>query len=213
MSEKVLQIKGLTLAFDGRKIFDDFDLSLAPGDKVALKGPSGSGKSSLLSAIMGFEHPDSGNIYIRGKMLGNGDIDDLRRDMCWLPQNVAAPGEGKVREVIRRPFTYSDNKGLDPDREDILSGLDSLGLSEDILDKEFTKISGGEKQRVGLLICRLLKRPLLLLDEPTSALDEGSIDHAVRFMLDENDSAVLSTSHEKRWLESCDKIIDIGGRK
>jgi ATPase subunit of ABC transporter with duplicated ATPase domains len=102
---------------------------------------------------------------------------------------------------------------MDPADSEIRHMLVELGLNDNILSKEFQKISGGEKQRIGLLICKLLKRPLILLDEPTSALDYSAIGRAVDFMLGDRSFAVLSISHQSEWLDRCDKIIKIGGNK
>jgi ABC-type multidrug transport system ATPase subunit len=212
-NDTILKIKDLTISHDGESLITGLDIELKSGEKAALKGPSGSGKSSLLAAVMGFLTPDKGEINILGNSVFDGDIDERRSHVCWLPQNVAAPGQGRVGDVIKRPFSYSQNRGMDPADSEIRHMLVELGLNDNILSKEFQKISGGEKQRIGLLICKLLKRPLILLDEPTSALDYSAIGRAVDFMLGDRSFAVLSISHQSEWLDRCDKIIKIGGNK
>jgi ATPase subunit of ABC transporter with duplicated ATPase domains len=81
------------------------------------------------------------------------------------------------------------------------------------LNNQFRDISSGEKQRIGLIIGKLLQRDLLLLDEPTSALDSESTSRAIEYILHDNNLTVLTASHDDRWVEACSTIIDLENDK
>ena len=77
------------------------------------------------------------------------------------------------------------------------------------MDSSFDEISGGEKQRIGIMICKLLKRDIMLLDEPTSALDKVNLGSVVEYLCAENETTMLSASHDDEWLRHCDNIIEL----
>jgi ABC-type lipoprotein export system ATPase subunit len=96
-----------------------------------------------------------------------------------------------------------------PGGDQIESNLSLLGLSSSLLPKPFRELSTGQRQRVGLVLCHLLDRPLMLLDEPTSALDEDSKQKAIDLLFADNGRTIISTTHDPFWLKRCDKIIEL----
>ncbi|HKL37761.1 MAG TPA: ATP-binding cassette domain-containing protein, partial [Bacteroidales bacterium] len=84
-----------------------------------------------------------------------------------------------------------------------------LGLSESILKKNLDEISGGQKQRLAIASAVLLDKALLILDEPTSSLDGKSIQKAADLIFPQKDLTVLSTSHNKWWIEQSDKTYNL----
>ncbi|MGA2297971.1 MAG: ABC transporter ATP-binding protein [FCB group bacterium] len=205
----VLSLRNIELSFQDKTIIKDFNLVLTKGEKVALKGRSGSGKTSILNLIMGFGNPDTGEIKYHDKILAKNDFSRIRKKICWLPQNVNIFGRGKVENIINFPFSFHENKKLKPSKNELESLLAGLNLDTDILNKDFENISGGERQRIGILLCKLLKRELILLDEPTSALDKESIEKMQEMILKDAELTVLSASHDDDWLAYCDRVIDI----
>jgi putative ABC transport system ATP-binding protein len=209
----MLQIKNLDIQFESKLLFMNFNLIVNKGDKVCLKARSGYGKSTLLNIIMGFNNDYTGEVFFGGKKLGHSTINQARRQMYWLPQNTDIIGNGTVASVINKPFHYSFNKNLTPDKLTIVKSLNELNLNESILKNDFRDISAGEKQRIGLITGKLLKRNLILLDEPTSALDSESTSRAIDFILRDDELTVLSASHDDRWVEACTTIIDLENDK
>lgn len=205
----LINFKDITIKFEDKIIIENFNFTVKEGQKVALKGRSGSGKSTLLNILMGFQIPDKGSILYRDKELHQNDIEKYRREMCWLPQNVNILGRGQVENIIFHPFSFAENKKNKPQREKVLQTLSSLNLNADITDALFENLSGGEKQRIGILICMLLGKPLILLDEPSSALDRDSIRMVIDLILKDDSKTVLSTSHDEEWLSHCDKIVEL----
>ena len=129
--------------------------------------------------------------------------------MAWLPQNVNILGSINIGFTISEIFNYSNNLKFKPDDKEIENNLNMLGLDKDILNQAFDTISGGEKQRIGLMIAKLLGRKLLLLDEPTSALDQDLIGQAIEYINPDKSTTVISVSHDHRWIQSSDKIIEL----
>lgn len=185
-------------------LFESFNMTLTPGERVALKGSSGIGKSTLFRLILGFLTPSGGEIDYRG----NPWSQTIRKETGWLPQELLL-GEGNVREILLRPFEFRHNREIQPDRESIQKVLESLNLDETLLDQSWSMLSTGQKQRMGMVSVLLLQRSLLLLDEPTSALDEVSKAKLAGLLFRDRAKTILSTSHDPWWLKRCDRVIDL----
>lgn len=194
-------------AYDTDLIIKNFSLKVKEGDVIAIKGASGSGKTTILRLLLGFETPDTGRITFNGKQLTPKRLKELRRETTWLPQDLNL-GEGKVKDVFYYPFTFQANKPQKPDESKVLSTFRALGLKEKIWNNEFSDLSTGQRQRVGLALCYLLDKSILLLDEPTSALDESS-KQKVKNLLFDNKRMIISTSHDPWWIERCSGIVDL----
>lgn len=204
----LLQAKNVDFSYGDETIFDDFSFSIEPGERIVLKGESGGGKSTLLRLLLGFEMPDSGSLEFEGTPLKGSYLKEFRKQCAWLPQDLNI-GTGNVEEVIRFPFRFKQSGNEMPDEDRIKEILSDLGLNAGILQKEFADLSTGQRQRVGIALCILLEKPVLLLDEPTSALDEASKQKAADHLLSDADRTVISTSHDPFWIDKCDRIIDL----
>lgn len=203
-----LKGKNVCFSYPGEPIFNSFNFELNEGDKVVVKGESGSGKSTLFRLIMGFEIPDNGEILYNGKSLDGDVLRNFRRQTAWLPQDLNL-GDGSVTEVVRYPFRFNKSGNEMPEDGQIKQIFIDLGLDEETLKKTFSDLSTGQRQRVGLAMCILLNKPVMLLDEPTSALDEGSKEKAINYLFSDSKRTILSTSHDPYWIERCDRIIDL----
>jgi thiamine transport system ATP-binding protein len=163
----MLDISGLTLAYPG--FLARYDLAVPEGALCALIGPSGGGKTTLLHALAGFEHPTGGWMRFRGQDLlplspAARPLTILFQDHNLLPHLTAAQNVGL---------------GLDPglrltsaqwgEVEEALACVDLAGLGGRLPGQ----LSGGQRQRVALARALVRRRPLLLLDEPFGALDPG----------------------------------------
>ncbi|MDZ7689797.1 MAG: ATP-binding cassette domain-containing protein [Balneolaceae bacterium] len=191
-----------------RPYSEDFSLEIKKGTRVALKGESGAGKTTLLRLLLGFEQADAGNIYVEREPVSENNFATIRSSTAWLPQDLNI-GDGTVEEVINRIFEFRSNRTDKPESGKIKNTLEKLGLSDTVFEKSFSNLSTGQRQRVGLTLCHLLDRPLLLLDEPTSALDRKSKQKAADLLLSDLDRTVISTTHDPFWLEKCDEIVEL----
>lgn len=204
----ILQGKNIHFSYPGEPIFSGFDFKLKEGEKVVVKGESGSGKTTLFRLIMGFELPEDGEICYKGKSLTGETLKQFRRKTAWLPQELNL-GEGNVLEVVQYPFQFKQSGNSMPKKEKIKKVFSDLGLEPETLQKTFTDLSTGQRQRVGLALCILLRKPIMLLDEPTSALDEASKEKAATHLFSDPNRTILSTSHDPWWVERCDRTIDL----
>lgn len=203
----LLEGRNIHFKYGKEVIFNNFSFKLREGEKLVLKGESGSGKSTLFRLILGFEQPESGEFFYNGSSLKNGNLHSFRRETAWLPQDLNI-GFGTVKEVIEYPFQFKSSSGEKPSENKINHLLNDLGLHSNILEKTFSDLSTGQRQRIGILICILMDKPLMLLDEPTSALDKDSKEKLADLLLN-SDRTILSTSHDPFWVERCDRIIEM----
>jgi ABC-type multidrug transport system ATPase subunit len=211
LTHAALDIQHLELAFDDQNLFQDFNLRLEPGEKVTLVGPSGCGKSTLMRCILGFVVPDTGLIRVFGADLTPGSAWELRPRMAYVPQEPEL-GSGRVRTIVDGVLAFRNNRHLQARREHIPQLLERLLLPVSILDKHAAELSGGEKQRIALMLALVLERELLLLDEVTSALDKNA-KHAVMQMLREMEYvSMLGIAHDQEWLDFADRVVEMGDK-
>ena len=188
-------------------IIQNFSLEAKEGNRIAIKGASGSGKTTLFRLLLGFETPDKGTISFNGKPLRPKQLKQLRKETTWLPQDLDL-GADKLKEVFYYPFSFKINKPKRPKEEEVLSTFDALGLNKNVWEGNFKDLSTGQRQRVGIALCHLLGKAVLLLDEPTSALDETSKEKVGKLLFDDK-RIIISTSHDPWWLERCSQIIEL----
>lgn len=204
-----IKFSNVDFSYDKTKnpIINNFSLVVKEGDVIGIKGSSGAGKTTLFRLLLGFEIPDSGKIEFDDKPLESHQLKLLRKETTWLPQDLNL-GEGTLREVFNFPFSFAANASKKPDEVKVLSTFEALGLPKSIWEEEFSNLSTGQRQRVGIALGHLMDKNIMLLDEPTSALDEASKEK-VKNLLFNNKRIILSTSHDPWWLERCSKIVEL----
>ena len=124
-----------------------------------------------------------------------------------MPQEIDLPCV-TAKELLHFPFNFKNNTL--PENNVIIEMLNKLNLSESILDKEVSDISGGEKQRILLSSVILLNKPYLFLDEPTSALDDKNAIKLFDHLLELKNTTVIIASHHPYWKENADITVNIG---
>ena len=198
----------VSLNYGNEDIITNLSFDLNSKSKGVIKGASASGKTTLLNMVMGFSVPDRGKIMVDGIVVDGGNVFEIRSRIGWLPQEFPF-GTGSVREVMMYPFQFKRNKSLKPSDNDILELMDAFDLSRNVLDKSFEEVSGGQKQRLGLITILLLKREVLLLDEPTSALDNHSKKLIIDYLFGNQDLTILSASHDPDWVNSFETVLEL----
>ena len=171
------------------------DFEIEKGKKIALLGPSGGGKSTLLSAIAGFKTPDSGRIFFE-----NTDITSTppaKRPIALLFQNHNLFPHLSVRNNIALGITTTLKLSLKEietiDKALLRVGLDGLG------NKMPSELSGGQQQRVALARCLIRKQPILCLDEPFAALGPAlkkEMLDLVQEIAETTDATLLMVTHQ-----------------
>lgn len=203
-NQLILSIENLSKKFGEKVITNNLSFKVNKGEKIALKGLSGQGKSTILNIILGFENKDSGSIFFENKELNPENIQSIRKNIAWLPQSLNI--DTTVEELINNIKEYKSNQ-LEFDKMDEM--LTFFNLDKEILKQSFQRLSGGEKQRIGIIISLLLNRKLIILDEPVSAMDANIKAKTIDFLFNNSDLTILSTSHDEDWLARCHKIIEI----
>ena len=191
----------LTVAYRGRPALIDADLTVAPGERIALVGPNGAGKSTLLRAVAGLIEPTAGTIELAGAPLAALDRLGIARRLAVVPQLPSLPFSTTVEEVValgRLPHEHPI-RGLRPaDRAAIAGAIDRVGVGH-LLGRDARELSLGERQLVLLAMAVAQASPILILDEPTVHLD---LRHQVEVMdllvdLNERDgTTILAVLHD-----------------
>ncbi len=201
----MIRFKNVSLKLGNKQLLEQFNLMVAKGEKVVFSAPSGSGKTSLLRLVLGFISADEGKIIFNQKEVKPANMRSIRSQIGYLSQDIDFPN-GKVNEVFSEIFSYTTNKPINYSEDKLIEKLKEVNLNEEILQKNTSDISGGERQRLGWVLIMLLDRPVLLLDEPTSALD----DRMKRFFIDyitHTNKTVICVSHDAEWQVPPMKVI------
>jgi polar amino acid transport system ATP-binding protein len=208
----ILRVKGLHKQFGSLEVLRGIDLDVLPGDRIAILGSSGSGKSTFLRCLNFMEKPSSGVVEIEGREVGRtqgaarseGSRVYDERELTQIRQRVGMVFQqfnlfphmtvlGNVMEGLRTV------KGMAsaPARERALAELQRVGLADKA--KEYpARLSGGQKQRVAIARTLAMDPQVLLFDEPTSALDPELVSEVLRTIrqLAEEGRTMLLVTHE-----------------
>ena len=206
-----MRLEGVGFAYaPGREALRGLDLEVHPGERVALVGASGAGKTTVVQLLLGFLRPDTGRILVNGVDLDGLDLADWRRHLAWVPQQprlfagtlldnirLGRPEAdlGAVRRAARLARAADFIEAL-PQGYATQVGEGGVGLS------------GGQIQRVALARAFLRDAPLVILDEPTASLDPASED-LVQAGIDDLAAGrtLLVVAHRLRTVRRADRIL------
>ena len=190
--DDVLKVHGLAKGFEGRRLFENFDLHLRAGDRVAIIGPNGVGKSTLLNIIARKLKADAGEVEFGANV-----------DLGYYEQHQT--GLDPEKDVLNELWDAFPR--LDLDR--VRSVLALFLFTGDDVYKKISMLSGGEKGRVSLCKLMLKRDNLLLLDEPTNHLDMDSRE-VLEGALEDFDGTILTVSHDRYFINRvADRIIEM----
>lgn len=194
----VLQFAGAALGFEGRTLWHDLDLSVEAGEFLAVLGPNGSGKTSLLKTILGQQRLDSGSIHLDGHPIHRGD-----RRVGYIPQQkLAAPGTPlRGRDLVTlgvngHRFGLPITSRIERQKVDTL--LKDVGATT-FADRPIGSMSGGEQQRLRVGQALAADPVLLLCDEPLLSLDlqhQRGVSELIDRRRREHDTAVVFVTHD-----------------
>ena len=216
MSSPVVELRGLTRSFEQGGVRIDVlrgvNLSVMPGEIVALLGPSGSGKSTLLQAVGLLEGGFGGEILIKGHSAEKSDANartTLRRDhlgFVYQFHHLLPDFDARENVVLPQLVAGKPRNQAEARAEELLA---SLGL-EHRLDHRPSQLSGGEQQRVAVARGLANRPDLVLADEPTGNLDEATSDRVLEQFLAlvrGEGSAALIATHNERLAARMDRVV------
>jgi putative ABC transport system ATP-binding protein len=187
------------------------DLSVAPGELVAVMGPSGSGKSTLLNLAGGLDRPNSGDVVVEGQVLGSLNRRQLaklrRRSIGYVFQDLNLIPSLTAVENVALPLEL-DGASVRTARRAAIAALIDVGL-DDLVSRFPDDMSGGQQQRVAIARALVGERRLVLADEPTGALDSVTGEAVLRLLrarVDAGAAGVLVT-HEARHAGWADRVV------
>ena len=194
------------------KVLNNVNFSIKRGDLVALSGKSGAGKSTLLQILASLDTPSSGLIKYDDtstKSLNNSELSSLRlNNFGFVYQFHHLLEDLTVMENILIPLEILNKS---KDKSEVLKIIDEVGLSHR-LNHHPWRLSGGEKQRVGIARALINKPDFIFLDEPTGNLDEENAEIIQKLLLDiscKYNIALITATHDSNFIRNFDKIYKI----
>jgi len=208
-----ISIKNLIFKYNDKLLFDNLNLEIKAGEKIAIIGESGNGKSSLIKLIMGY-FPSSG-IKIDEQDINEYDLDNLRSQITYINQN---------NKLFNNTVYYNIQYGNNLTKEYIDKLYDKFkldGLFSNLENKFETnvgvngdKLSGGQKQLVHILRAFGKKSKIYILDEPTSSIDPKNIEIVLKILTELiNDSTLILITHDMNNLKIVNRIIKLQNGK
>ncbi len=204
---KLLQIDIKHLYYGEQTLARDIKLQVSTQERILIVGATGTGKSSLLNTLNLMNQSYEGQVLFEGKPLQDYHPYELRASISMVMQETFL-GEGTVQEILDEPLKYAALKHKDHAgrTQRLHELLESFKLSPDYLGKKTNQLSGGEKQRIGLIRTLLLKPQILLLDEITSALDQKTSGIISDCVFGTYPGTVIAISHDPLWQERWSRI-------
>lgn len=176
VDNNLFEVKNISFSYNDEQIFSDISFSIGRGEVLCILGPNGTGKTTLIKCLNGLHDIDSGDILINGKNIKKLSFREISKHIGYIPQSHVPSFPFKVFDVVlmgRAPYLNLTDSPKEEDVKIAQEALKTLGI-EYLKDKEYTNLSGGERQLVFLARVLCQKPDMLILDEPTSHLDFGN---------------------------------------
>ena len=209
----MIQLKDLTLGYEQRTLLEKVSAHITGGQLVALLGRNGTGKSTLLRAVMGLEKPQNGEIILHGNNIASLKPEELARNISFVTTDKVRIANLRCRDVValgRAPYTNWIGQLQPEDQKRVDDAMQLVGMSG-YAEKTMDKMSDGECQRI--MIARALAQdtPVILLDEPTAFLDlpnRYELCLLLKKLAQEEKKCVLFSTHDLDIaLSLCDSIM------
>ncbi len=202
----MIEIKGISKAFEGKKLFDGFSLKIEDGEFVIITGKSGCGKTTLLNMIGAIENVDSGTILVDNKNINErkNRLEYFRQGVGFLFQNYALIDNKTVKENLKIV------KGKCKNNISIETALKRVGLEEKENVKVY-KLSGGEQQRAAIARLMIKNCSIILADEPTGSLDWDNAQIVIDLLkqLQREGKTIIMVTHDLRLTEYGTRVVVI----
>lgn len=217
--EREISVRNLSFRFDDADgyVLENLNLSIRKGERFGIMGRTGAGKTTLFNLLLGLYHPTEGGIYVDSQLLSPENMPSWHKLIGYVPQDVFIADASVLQNVAL---------GVEPskiDRQRVEEALRQASLEEFIaelpegLDTRIgeagSKISGGQRQRLGIARALYKKAEVLFFDEATSSLDsqtEAEVNKAISALSSEHkELTIIVISHRESTMEFCDRIFRI----
>jgi iron complex transport system ATP-binding protein len=211
----ILEAQQISIGYGYRFVGKDLNIAIGRGEVLALLGPNGGGKTTLLKTLLGLIPPLAGTIRLAGQNLARLSIQERARLMAYVPQVHAGTFPFTVADLVLTGRSAHGDLFSPPSARDhaaVEQAAQRLGISH-LLDRPYTHISGGERQ-LALIARALAQEPqLVMLDEPTASLDfgnQGKVLREIRALAEHDQGVVFSTHDPNHALRFADRALLIG---
>ncbi|MDP1757650.1 MAG: ABC transporter ATP-binding protein [Pseudohongiella sp.] len=217
MAAALFQIQQVSVTMAGKPLCSDLDLTLRAGERLAILGPNGSGKTSLLHTLMGLQKPRTGQISINAQNIAALSAAALAKQIGLLFQSAQDEMPATVLETIllgRLPHQHSWSAMSELDWKQVECAVTNMELSE-FLNRDVCELSGGERQRVAIAALLAQSPQVFLLDEPSNHLDISFQIKAMQVLseivLSEQRALIMATHDINLAARFCDRILLLMG--
>ena len=210
LKDPIIRINNVSFQRDDKVILNDVSMDIQRGSIVAIMGPSGVGKTTILRLISGQLQPSSGSIEVNGKQvsaLSRRELYECRKDIGVLLQNGALFTDLTVFENVATPLREHTDLTEEAISERVLAKLESVGLAgtEELMPHS---LSGGMARRVALARAVILNPKIVLFDEPMTGLDPIAMSTVGRLIRETNDQLGLTSVIVTHNVEQMKKLVD-----
>lgn len=175
MTAPILEFRNVSFSYGPRLLLDRMSVGIETQEMVALVGPNGVGKTTMLKLVAGLLTPALGEILLQGKPLAGWSRRQLPRTVALVPQELEIPFNFRVEEIVaqgRVPHQSLFGSATPADHQAVESAMEAVDIVG-LRHRPYSELSGGERQRVKIAIGLAQQPKLMLLDEPTQHLDVG----------------------------------------
>lgn len=194
-----IEIKNLNFLYDSKKLFNGLNFKINKGEKVAILGENGCGKSTLIKILLGLYDDYEGEIFVNGQPLKDVNLESYKKFISWMPQEAYFYGD-YVQENLNM-------NNLDGDLDQYIKALELDNMQ--IKNKLCEELSGGQQQKISLIRAVMKDSEVLIIDEPTNHLDEKAIQYMKEFVKN-SDKTIVAVTHNSDFIDIFNKVIKIG---
>ncbi|AIQ65045.1 peptide ABC transporter ATPase [Paenibacillus stellifer] len=205
-----LLIKNIKKQYKEKLIFENVSLTVKPSQIIALKGKSGTGKSTLLNILAGLEKPTSGDIILNESSFAQKSLNELSsiraENIGYVSQFNPMIPKLTALQNITVPLWLNKKKKNEINTQNRIKHFAQLLQVEQLLDKKIEKLSGGELQRIGIIRALINEPKLIIADEPTASLDDEAASLVLECFneIKGNGTIILLATHNINIASLCD---------